>query len=306
MAAGPQTDVDVSYILTAGRQIDIFICSPDRPAVTRIRQRDAHNVRPVFAAPPTPPMAGFEPQFTDIVDYTVRTADKIGGGRAVGRIYDTHDAGCTFFSPYGILRSVEEAVEPTMLTLHAFSDTEVLHLNIAWSVYDAADFTTCHLGRAQVTNLETSSFAPPTRLRTGVRFCADSVIRENRMNTPWLVRATCALVSQLGLNLHDTARHIALQPAHDLPVVSVASRLDGQSPRQFYDMLNDTPRAWALHHFGQIWNARRFDHVPIDYARDAIVHRPVGRTANGQYTPASQWHRRFSPAPPTPARFEAS
>jgi predicted ester cyclase len=252
----------------------------ERPVVTRIRQRDTRELR-VGGTQRTQPMAGFEPQYTDIVDYIVRITEEIWVDRAVGRIYDTYDAGCIIYSSYGVVRSVEDVVASTITTLCGFPDGEAHHLNVAWSGDEDDGFYTSHLGYSQSTNIGPSAYGPATGKRVGIRFCADCVSKDNRIHTEWLVRDNSSLVRQLGLDLHETAKAVAEVPVRDLPVVSVPTRLDGQAPRQFYDMPNDTPSAWAQHHFGQVWNARRFDHVPFHYARDAVAHWPGGRIATG-------------------------
>ena len=253
---------------------------PDRPAVTRIRQRDTRELR---AAPGlrTQPMTGFEDQFTDIVDYIVRITDEIWVDRAIGRIYDTYDAGCVIYSSYGVVRSVEDVVASTVMTLAAFPDGEAHHLNVAWSGDDASGFYTSHLGYSQSTNLGASAYGPATGRRVGLRFCADCITANNRIHTEWLVRDNGALVRQLGLDLHDTARRIAEQPRGEIAVLSVPTRMDGQAPRRWYDGPNDTPKTWVCHHFDQIWNARRLDHIPFHYAADAVAHWAGGRVAHG-------------------------
>ncbi len=253
---------------------------PRRPTVTRIRQRDTRVLRALDGVR-TQPMAGFDDQYLDIVDYIVRLTDEVWTDRAVGRIYETYDASCTVYSSYGIVRSVEDVVAATMASLHAFPDGEDHHLNVAWSGDEQIGFTTSHLGFSQSTNLGDTIYGPATGKRTGSRFCADCISRDNRIHTEWLVRDNGALVRQLGLDLHEAARIVAALPAPEVAVVSVPTRLNGQAPRQFYDMPNDTPEGWARHHFGQIWNARRLEHVPFHYAANAVAHWPGGREATG-------------------------
>ena len=253
---------------------------PDRTPVTRIRQRDM-QATPGGDGARTQSMTGFDPQYRDIVDYIVRITDEIWIDRAVGRIYETYDANCTIYSSYGIVRSVEEVVAATVSALDGFPDEQTQHLNVAWSGDDTAGFYTSHLGQTQATNLGATTFGPATGKRASSRFCADCVSRDNRIHTEWLVRDNGALVRQLGLDLHDTARLVAHTPALEVPMVSVPTRLDGQAPRRWYDMPNDTPAGWVAHHFGKMWNARRFEHVPFHYAADAVAHWPGGRTATG-------------------------
>lgn len=264
-ASGPETAM-LPFIL------------PQRPAVTRIRQREG---TPNLNGGRTQPMAGFEDQYVDIVDYIVGITDEIWRDRAVGRIYDTYDAGCAVYTTYGVLRSVEDVVAATIVALDGFPDEETEHLNVAWSGDDQVGFYTSHLGQSAATNLGTTAYGPATGRRVSSRFCADCISRTNRIHTEWLVRDNSALVQQLGLDLHETARAIAAVPLLDVAVVSVPTRLEGQAPRRFYDMPNDTPSGWAQHHFGQIWNARRFEHVPFHYAAHAVAHWPGGRAATG-------------------------
>ena len=253
---------------------------PERSPVTRIRQRDAQELRQP-GGERTQPMAGYDDHYTDIVDYIVRITDEIWIDRAVGRIYETYDAHCSVYSSYGVVRSVEEVVAATIGALNSFPDEETQHLNVAWRGDEAGGFYTSHLGQTAATNLGSTAYGPATGLRVSSRFCADCVSRGNRIHTEWLVRDNGAVLRQLGLDLHDTARLVADIPVLEVPVVSVPTRMDGQAPRDWYDMPNDTPYGWVAHHFGQMWNARRFEHVPFHYASDAVAHWPGGRVAKG-------------------------
>ena len=252
---------------------------PDRPRVTRIRQRDAAALR----APPgerTQKMAGFEPHFPDIVDYIVRITEEIWTDRAVGRIYDTYDAGCTIYSSYGVVRSVEEVVASTIAGLHSFPDGEIHHLNVAWDG-DDRDFYTSHLGFSRSTNVGPSQFGPATGRRVGIRFVADCITRDNRIHTEWLVRDNGALVRQLGLDVHDAARIVAAVPLAEPFAVVVPPRLDGQAPRLPYDGPTGTLDGFVARHFHDVWNLRRFDLLTEHYASNVSVHWAGGQVANG-------------------------
>ena len=170
---------------------------PQRPPVTQIRQRDARDLR-APTGKRTQSMAGFEDQFIDIVDYIVRITDEIWIDRAIGRIYDTYDASCTIYSSYGVVRSVEEVIAGTVMTLNAFPDGEIHHLNVAWSGDESEGFYTSHLGHSRSTNLGRTGWGPATGRRASIRFAADCVSRDNRIHTEWLVRDAGAQVRQLG------------------------------------------------------------------------------------------------------------
>ena len=253
---------------------------PERAPVTRIRQRDTAELR-VSSGVRTQPMAGFEDDFTDIVDYIVRITEQIWVERAVGRIYDTYDANCTVYTTSGVVRSVEEVIASTTMGIHAGPDGESHHLNVAWSGDEDEGFYTSHLGFARSTNIGASPYGPATGKRLGRFFVADCVSRANLIHTEWLVRDNGAAVRQMGFDIHEVAARLALVPLAEAPVVSVPTRLQGQVPRKGYDGPTDTIEGWVENHFSRIWNLRRFDHIPLAYAPTVIAHWGGGRIAAG-------------------------
>ena len=260
---------------------DLPFVLPERPPVTRIRQRDTAELL-VPTGVRTQPMAGFEDDFTDIVDYIVRITEQIWSDRAVGRIYDTYDASCTVYTTNGIVRSVEEVIASTTMGISGGPDGESHHLNVAWSGDETEGFYTSHLGFARSTNIGASPYGPATGRRLGRFFVADCVSRDNRIHTEWLVRDNGAAVRQMGFDLHDTARRLAEVPLNETSVVSVPTRLRGQAPPKTYDGPTDNVEGWVANHFSRIWNMRRFDHIPQNYAPDVIAHWAGGRVAAGQ------------------------
>lgn len=253
---------------------------PERPTVTRIRQRHTSELTKSSGVR-TQPMAGFEDDFTDIVDYIVRITEQIWVERAVGRIYDTYDPNCTVYTTNGIVRSVEEVIASTTIGIHVAPDGESHHLNVAWSGDEADGFYTSHLGYARSTNIGASPYGPATGRRLGRFFVADCVSRANLIHTEWLVRDNGASVRQMGFDLHETARRLAEIPLAETPIVSVPTRLKGQVPRTFYDGPTDTAAGWVADHFSQIWNRRRFDRIGKAYAANVIAHWGGGRVAAG-------------------------
>ncbi len=253
---------------------------PDRPPVTRIRQRDARALL-VRGGERTQPLAGFEPRFTDIVDYIVRITDEIWMDRAVGYIYDTYAHDCVIYSSYGIVRSVEEVIAGTVTTLNAFPDGEIHHLNVAWSGDEAAGFYTSHLGHSRSTNVGRSGWGPATGRRASIRFAADCVSRDNRIHTEWLVRDNGAQVRQLGFDPHEVARAAAERPGFERFLVSPETRMEGQAPRARLDVDAGTVEGWARSLFHDVWNLRRLDWVGRHYADGVVAHAGGGRVAQG-------------------------
>ena len=252
----------------------------ERHPVIRIRQRDAREMTAGGGAR-TQPLRGFEDRFTDIVDYIVRITDEIWMNRAVGYIYDTYDPGCTIYSSYGVVRSVEEVIASTVTTLNAFPDGEIHHLNVAWSGNEQRGFYTSHLGHSRSTNVGRTAWGPGTGRRTSIRFVADCVSRDNRIHTEWLVRDNGAAVRQLGYDPHEVARRAAASPGYEAFVVSPETRLEGQAPRGRLAVDTATVEGWARSLFHDVWNLRRLDWLADHYAPAVVAHAGGGRTAQG-------------------------
>lgn len=253
---------------------------PDRPIVTKIRQRDAAELL-VPSGERTQPMAGFEDRFTDIVDYIVRITDEIWMDRAIGSIYDTYDASCVIYSSYGVTRSVEEVIAGTVTTLNAFPDGEIHHLNVAWSGDEEQGFYTAHLGHSRSTNVGRTNFGPGTGRRSSIRFAADCISRDNRIHTEWLVRDAGAQVRQLGFDIQQTAQKLAEASQTEVPLVAPETRLEGQAPRRQLDIDPGTTDGWARHAFHNLWNLKRLDWLDRYYDPSAVVHAGGGRVAQG-------------------------
>lgn len=226
-------------------------------------------------------MSGFDDHYVDIVDYIVRITEEIWRDLAIGRIYETYDAHCTIYGANSVVRSVEDVVAATIASIEGYPDSKTDHVNIAWRGDDTSGFYTSHLGYSGGTNLGASGFGSATGKRVMSFFVADCISRENRIHTEWLMHDTGAVLQQLGLDLHETARNIAATPPANLYMISPPTRLDGQAPRRWSDMPDDTPDGWARHHFDQIWNARGLEHLPLHYAADAVAHWPGARVAKG-------------------------
>jgi hypothetical protein len=252
-----------------------------RPPVTRIRQRDLSELLRSTGGR-TQPMAGFDDQYVDIVDYIVRITEEIWRDRAIGRIYETYDASCTVYGSTGVIRSVEEVVAATIAAMEGYPDATTDHVNIAWRGDDSKGFYTSHLGYSGGTNLGASGYGPATGARVMSYFVADCISRDNRIHTEWLIHDSGAVLQQLGLDLHEVARAMAEVPPTDLFIVSPHTRLDGQAPRRWGNYATDTPDGWARNHIEQIWNARRLDLVSDHYAPDLVAHWPGCRIANGR------------------------
>ena len=246
---------------------------PARPPVRRIRKIDA-SISP--AAVQSQPMAGFEPRFTDIVDYIVRITDEIWTDLAIGYIRETYDPSCTVYSSYGVVRSAEAVVKSTIAGIAAVPDGDTNHLNVAWSGDEELGFYTAHLGFGGGINRVETAYGPATGRRYANRFAADCISRANRIHTEWLVRDSGACVRQLGFDLDDAGRAMA-----EMPIGETYVQIPGHGILPATSHSPGSLEAWAHALFDGVWNDRRLDRLSQFYAPDVIAHSGGGRTLQG-------------------------
>ncbi len=246
---------------------------PKRPQVRRIRKVDAAAPLPSAQCQP---LAGFEPRFTDIVDYIVRITDEIWTDRAIGYIRETYDPACTVYSSYGVVRNAEAVVKSTIAGIAAVPDGDTNHLSVAWSGDEVQGFYTAHLGYGGGINRVATAYGPATGRRFANRFAADCISRANRIHTEWLVRDNGACVRELGFDLDDAGRVMAEMPLGEAYIQTPGH---GMLPT-----VNHNPgslEAWAQALFDGVWNERRLDRLGSFYALDVIAHSGGGRTLQG-------------------------
>ena len=253
---------------------------PERAPVTRLRHVDARALLHP-AGGRTQALAGFDDEFTDIVDYIYRITHRIWVDRALGMIYDYYDHVSTIYTPYGVTRTVEEVVAATAAMINAYPDRESHFLNVAWSGDDVAGFYTSHLGFSRMTNRGPTIYGPATQKQVVIRTVADCISLNNQIHTEWLVRDNGAMVRQLGFDRHEVARRLAERGPPDTPTVSPTPRMLGQQPPQQLDIPGDTPEGFMRHFFHDVWNRRRLDRLSEVYAPSAVAHSGGGRMAVG-------------------------
>ena len=253
---------------------------PPRPPVTRVRLAAKPGARPAARAR-LRHGAGAGRGYSDIVDYIVRITDDIWIRRAIGLIYETYDHACTVYGSQGIVRSVEEVVENTVLSLEGFSDPRIQHVNIAWRE-EPDGYYTSHLGLSRSKNTGYSIFGPASQRQVSVHFVADCVTADQRIHTEWLVRESGALLRQMGVGLHETARVLAQVPAREPWVVCPETRLIGQMPRIELDLPATSVDGWARHLFHNLWNLRRLDLIERYYSAEVLAYCAGGQRRKGR------------------------
>jgi len=151
-------------------------------------------------------LEGFDPIYSDIVDYIIRCTHRIWEEKNVGLCRSHYGADCRIHTLAGPVRGVEAVVANTLSTLAAFPDRTLIGEDVIWSEDSPGLFHTSHRIVSLMTHLGDDAFGPATGLRARVMTIADCVVKENRIIEEWLVRDNAGLVRQLGLDVWCLAR----------------------------------------------------------------------------------------------------
>jgi len=232
------------------------------------------------------PLAGFDPEYADIVDYIVRCTHRIWEEGNVGLIRTHYAPECRLHTLAGDLDGAEAVVANTIKTLAAFPDRQLYADNVIWSGDEHNGFYTSHRITSSMTNLGASELGPATHRRARVATIADCVVKANRIHEEWLVRDNLHLVLQLGLDPHAiAARGAAEDRAAPLERRRWREREIARvsSSQEVYAEAADSPEPArvAAEAWHTIWNEGAFSHVRDVYASTCHVHAPSGRVLFG-------------------------
>lgn len=221
------------------------------------------------------PLAGFDEDYVDIVDYIIRCTYRIWEQKDLGLIYTHYAPDVAIHTLTGDVSGIESVVENTAKTLAAFPDRTLAGDNVVWSGDDQAGFYSSHRITSLLTNLGASDFGPATGRRACITTIADCAVKANRIYEEWLVRDNLALVLQLGFDPRAVA---ATQAAAD------RARSESPSAARLADI--ERVRASAATTVAPL-PAPADDDFPEAWAESAINARMFGRLAE-RYSPAAR------------------
>ena len=235
-------------------------------------------------------MRGFEDTYTDIVDYIVRITHKIWEERSVGYIYDTYSHNAKVTDDYGLQYGRDKIVAETLHTVSAFPDIRLFADEVIWAGNDEDGFHTSHRTLITGHNTGYSRYGPPTGRKMAVWCIANCVVKENEIVEEWVLYNTSSLLSQLGLNLREQARHFgnALQDdvikgMNDL-AFGEPERLLGQgkppkleAPSGDFDV-----DAFLRYTYHTAWNWRKLEVIQEAYAPNLLFRSSTDRTLYGR------------------------
>lgn len=254
--------------------------------VLQVERRDFTDLVPTDR-PRAQPMRGFDPVYTDIVDYIIRCTHRIWDEREIGLIYSHYTHNAAVYYNLGAVHDREAIVRDTIQRLVTFPERRGQATQVIWRGNDVDGFYTSHLVTGVGRHTQHGHFGPPTGRSFTSRTIADCMILNNRIYREWIVSDTMAQIRQLGLDPHPIAEKMAAelfakgQGALDL---GENRRLLGQYPPEAeadISLAHTDTEAECLRWLHEAYNKRMLGVIERVYAPTAMYHGPNMRELYG-------------------------
>ena len=154
-------------------------------------------------------MAGFDSDYSDIVDYILRCTHRIWEGKDIGLIETHYAADIIFHTMAGPARGAAAVIANTAQTLTAFPDRALMAEAVIWSDDGPAGYLSSHRLTSTATNVGASEFGPATGRRIAFTTIADCMCLANLITEEWLVRDNSGIALALGVDPVAMARNQA-------------------------------------------------------------------------------------------------
>lgn len=233
------------------------------------------------------PMRGFDPIYTDIVDYIIRCTHRIWDERDVGLIYTHYTHDCVVYSALGTTYTREEVVQGTIQRMFMLPERRGMATQVIWSGNEDDGFYTSHLVTGTGRHTQPGVYGKPTGRSFVARTIADCLVHENKIYREWLVVDTMAQVRQIGLDAQAYAETLA-KGYLDKGLLAVDMgenrRMIGQYPPEAEPDLaiasTDLERD-VLRWLNEIHNRRMFGKIREVYAPTVQYHGPLMKELYG-------------------------
>lgn len=234
------------------------------------------------------PMAGFDDQYVDIIDYIVRITHRIWEEKDIGYIYDTYRHNCRVTDDAGLQYGRDKIVADTVHTINAFPDIRLYADEIIWAGNEEDGFFTSHRTVITGTNTGYSRFGPPTGRRISLWCIANCLSEANEIYEEFVIYNQSAMLRQLGFDLFETARTFGNARARgEAPRVHPAegTRLMGQGKPlpvpvpaggRGFDVEGELRAVYQA-----AWNWRNLAALDRIYDPGIIFHGPTDREIRG-------------------------
>ncbi len=233
------------------------------------------------------PMRGFEPTYTDIVDYIVRITHRIWEEKDIGYIYDTYSHDCRVWDDVGLQYGRDKIVADTIHTNNAFPDIRLVADEVIWAGDEKVGFHTSHRTMIMGTNTGFSRFGTPKGKPVRLLCIANCVSKDNEIFLEHVLYDSAGMLRQLGCDLVKCAKESAGRRGDD-PIApnflaSEPKRLFGQGkPARVAipDKVADVDE-FVRSAFHMVWNRRDLSVMNRLYAPSVVCEGATGRVYRG-------------------------
>lgn len=219
-------------------------------------------------------MEGFDPKFTDFVDYIIRVTHEIWEEKAIGKLYDYYANTMEIHTSGGTIYGRDAVLAGTIATLAAYPDRRLYGDEVIWGGDDKVGFYSSHRLTHAGTNRGWSLYGPPTGNKVKYQAIADCFARNNMIVEEWLVRDELTLIHQLGLDPVKTAKEMAKKEADNNVGYQIAGDVErgtGQMPPPVIPASETfEPENFITRAIHEVWNWRLLNKVR-DYFAETIT-----------------------------------
>ncbi|GHF44290.1 putative ester cyclase [Deinococcus metalli] len=228
------------------------------------------------------PLAGFDEDYTDIVDYIVRCTHKIWEEKAIGLIYTHYSHNAIVHTSSGIIYGRETVVRNTAQNIAMWGDLRAYADDVIWSGDDQQGFYTSHRHSNTATQSGYTEFGPPTGRKIAYWGIADCFIVQNRIVEEWLTHDGIAVVRQMGYDPVALAKRAVL-PATPHTHGEIDRLPTGQQYPEFLTVPDgqDDPQGFIRAILLNMWNARLVNMVREHYVPNHVAFVPDSRKLFG-------------------------
>lgn len=259
---------------------------PSDAAVLQVERRDFTQLVPEDR-PRVQSMRGFDPCYTDIVDYIIRCTHRIWDERDVGLIYTHYTHNCVAYTTMGTMYDRETHIRDTIQRLVEFPDRRGMAQQVIWRGNDVDGFYTSHMTHGLGRHSQFGSWGKPTGRTFCTRTVAECMILENKIYKEWIVRDNMGPLIQIGLDPHVFAEGIArkkVETGESVFDLAENRRLLGQYPPETeadVSIAHNEGEAELLRWLHHIYNKRMFGLIRDIYAPTCQWHGPLMREISG-------------------------
>ena len=261
--------------------------APGPEQVLQVERHDYVDLAPTDR-PRRQSLRGFDPVYTDIVDYIIRCTHRIWDERDVGLIYTHYTHNAHVYTTLGAVYDREAIVRDTIQRLVSFPERRGLGTQVIWRGNDVDGFYTSHYVTGAGRHSQPGLYGPATNRTFNTRTVADCMVFENRIYREWIVTDGMGLLRQLGLDPHAIAEaqaaEMLAQGRHAVDIGDTGRPVGQLPPDAEPDLAlaHTETEAWVLRGLHATYNGRMFGRVREMYAANVQWHGPLMKELYGR------------------------